>query len=57
MKKNYRKLQRASNAVDTVGGGKGFGKGAAGKGGRTTNSEIGERMIHRELKDRKKNKC
>lgn len=54
MKKSYKKLVRMNNAVDAAAPQKNWGRGVPKKGGRTTNSEIGEGMFHRELKDQKK---
>ena len=52
MKKRNKKA--ASMAATTTSKDWGHGP-VAGKGGKTTNNEIGETMIHRELKDQKRN--
>lgn len=57
MRKAYRKIVRMNNAVEAAAPRAKWGKDAPRKGGRTTNSEIGESMIHREMKDQKKGRC
>ena len=51
MKKNYKKLMKANNAIEPAAPASRFGKGVPGKGGASTNSEIPEWMFKRELKD------
>lgn len=52
-KKRNRKAAAGIGATTTS---KDWGHGpVAGKGGKTTNSGIGENMIHREIKDQKRN--
>lgn len=53
MKKNYKKIARMSNAVEEAAPQKVWGKGVAGKGGKTNNSYIGNTMFHRELNEKK----
>lgn len=57
MRKAYRKIVRMNNAVTAAAPRAKWGKDAPRKGGRTTNSEIGDSMIHREMKDQKKGRC
>jgi hypothetical protein len=56
MKKNYKKLLKANNAIEPAAPASRFGKGVPGKGGASTNSEIPEWMFKRELKDMKEGK-
>lgn len=51
MKKAYKKLIKLSNAVEPAAPASVWGKGCAGKGGKTTNHEIQESMIQREIRE------
>ena len=51
MKKYYKSILKANNAVEPAAPASVWGKGVPGKPGRTTNSEIPEWMFKRELKD------
>lgn len=52
--KKKRNRKAAPMAATTTSKDWGFGP-VAGKGGKTTNSAVGDTMIHRELKDQKRN--
>lgn len=52
MKKAYKKLIKLSNAVEPAAPASVWGKGCAGKGGKTTNSLVGDTMFHREMKEK-----
>lgn len=51
MKKNYKRILKANNAVDPAAPASVWGKGVPGKGGATTNFEIPEWMFKRELEE------
>ena len=51
MKKNYKRILKANNAVEPAAPASRWCKGVPGKGGKTTNYEIPEWMFQRELKD------
>lgn len=51
MKKNYRRILKANNAIAPAAPASVWGKGVPGKGGATTNYEIPEWMFKRELQD------
>lgn len=53
MKKNYKNLIKASNAVEPAAPASVWGKGVPGKGGATTNATISERAFQRELAEMK----
>jgi len=54
MKKKRNRKAAAGIGATTTSKDWGFGP-VSGKGGKTTNSGIGDTMIHRELKDQKRN--
>ena len=51
MKKAYKKLIKLSNAVEPAAPASVWGKGCAGKGGRTCNCEGSDTIIYREQKE------
>ena len=54
MKKAYKKLIKLSNAVEPAAPASVWGKGCAGKGGKTTNCETSDSMFYREQKEMNK---
>ena len=51
MKKSYKKVVKLNNAVEPAAPASVWGKGCAGKGGKTTNHEGSDTIIYRELKE------
>ena len=51
MKKSYKRILKANNAVESAAPSSVWGKGVPGKGGKTLNFEIPEWILKRELED------
>ena len=56
MKKNYKRILKANNAVDPAAPASRWGKGVPGKGGATLNSAIPERKPKQEAKEKMEGK-